>query len=143
MDVNKPFKSSEMFNPSENSLNPVSSIDSENLIFSIGLHGPFLDYGTFANCFCDKCNGCRTSLYTCKGESCKVKCPPHTRKCSKCAGHNYSTRHRINRKYYASRKSPSNSKNPISFEPLINKSSDDIDKDLPEIWNNAWSEQYP
>ncbi|RIB30146.1 hypothetical protein C2G38_2027102 [Gigaspora rosea] len=139
MDVNKPLKSSENFNPSENSMNPVSSVDPENLIFSIGLHGTFLDYGSFANCFCDQCKGCRISLYTCKGESCKVKCPPHTRKCSKCAGGNYSARHRINQKYYASRKSPSNSKNSISFKPLINKSSDVIDKDLPEIWNNAWS----
>ncbi|CAG8583989.1 9399_t:CDS:2 [Dentiscutata erythropus] len=93
-----------------------------------------------------QCSGCRISLYTCKGESCKAKCPPHIRKCSKCAGHNYSARHRINRKYYASQKSRSNSnsENSISFESLINQSSDSVvDKDLPEIWNNAWLEQLP
>ncbi|CAG8470612.1 6820_t:CDS:2 [Dentiscutata erythropus] len=50
----------------------------------------------------------------------------------------------INRKYYASQKSRSNSnyENSISFETLINKSPDSVvDKNLPEIWNNAWSEQ--
>ncbi|CAG8697530.1 hypothetical protein C2G38_2153489 [Gigaspora rosea] len=142
MDVNKPIKSSENFNPSENSQNSFSSVDFDNFIISIGPHGPFLNYGSFANCFCDRCIGCRISLYTCKGDLCKVKCPPHTGKCSECAGHNYSARHRINRKYYDSQKSRLNSENSISFKKsLINKSFDSVvDKDLSEIWNNAWSE---
>ncbi|KAF0556277.1 hypothetical protein F8M41_015654 [Gigaspora margarita] len=144
MGTNKPFKSSENFNPSENSKNSFSSVESDDFIISIGPHGPFLDHCSFANCFCDQCSSCRIPLYACKGENCKIKCPPHTRKCPKCVDPNYSARHRNNRKYYDSRKSRLNSENSIaiSFEPLINKSSD-VDKDLSKIWNNAWSEQIP
>ncbi|CAG8739201.1 1973_t:CDS:2, partial [Dentiscutata erythropus] len=64
--------------PSENSLLLVNCEIPHILSFFIGPHGPFLDYGSYADCYCDECSGCRISLYTCKNE---VKCPPHTRKC--------------------------------------------------------------
>ncbi|CAG8470589.1 6819_t:CDS:1 [Dentiscutata erythropus] len=142
MDISKPLKFSEIFNSFENSRDSVLPSGSEDFIISIGPHGSFLDYGSSAECYCDQCSGCRIPLYTCKGESCRVKCPPHTRKCSECAGHNYSARHITNQKYYDSRKSRINSERSISFEKsLINKSSDSVvDKDLSEIWNNTWSE---
>ncbi|CAG8847359.1 44733_t:CDS:1, partial [Gigaspora margarita] len=152
MGSNEPKKSSEEFNFSENSHDSLS----DDLTLAIGPHGLFFNHGSSANCFCDQCSGRCIPLYTCRGESCKIKCPPHVRKCSKCAGHNYSARHKINRKYYANLKSRINSENSISFgkslinksensisseQSLINKSSDSvIDKDLPEIWNNFWSE---
>ncbi|CAG8570112.1 9580_t:CDS:1 [Cetraspora pellucida] len=134
MDINKSFKSSDIFNP-ENSRNSSSTFYSESPIISVGPYGTFHDYGSFVECFCDQCNGCRVPLYTCKGENCKIKCPPHTRKCSECADHNYLAKHRINRKYYTSRKSRLNSENSISFKgSLINKSTDSInDVNLSEI----------
>ncbi|CAG8555216.1 15364_t:CDS:1 [Dentiscutata heterogama] len=167
MDSNELPESSEKFNNSHDSSLPV---DPEDLILASGPYGPFLDHGSSANCFCDKCDGHHIPLYTCRGENCKIKCPPHTRKCSKCADHNYSIRHRINRKYYANLKSRLNSENFISFRKslidnsensisyekslinnsekfissemsLINKSSDFVvDKGLSEIWNKFWSE---
>ncbi|CAG8574034.1 1023_t:CDS:1 [Ambispora leptoticha] len=137
MDINKPLKFSDKLN-SENSPNSFSVVTSEIPIISVGPYGSFLDYGFFADCFCDQCNGCRVSLYTCKGENCNIKCPPHTRKCSGCGNNNYLARRIINRKYYASRKSRLNSENSISS---VNKSSDSINgMDLLEIWNNACSE---
>ncbi|RIB12548.1 hypothetical protein C2G38_2041733 [Gigaspora rosea] len=138
MKNNKPIKSSGKLSS--------SSVDSEDLIFSEGLHGPFLACDSFANCYCDQCNGRHIKLYTCV--TCKANCPPHIRKCSKCADQYYSSRHKINRKYYESRKSRLNSEDPISSEEsLINKTSNFVVcKDLPAIWNNAWSkylDQHP
>ncbi|CAG8728773.1 11291_t:CDS:2 [Racocetra persica] len=113
MGINKPLKFSNKLN-SENSPNSFSAVTSEIPSFP------------------------RVPLYTCKGENCNIKCPPHTRKCSECGDHNYLARRIINRKYYASQKSRLNSENSISS---INKSFDSInDMDLKEIWNNAWSE---
>ncbi|CAG8545708.1 15069_t:CDS:1 [Cetraspora pellucida] len=125
------------YNP-ENLQNYFSVSNHEIPIISVGPYGAFHDYGSFAKCFCNQCSGRRVPFYTCKSESCKIKCSPHTRKCSKCGDHNYLARCRINRKYYDSRKSRLNSEDSISS---INKSSDPInDMDLLEIWNNAWSE---
>ncbi|CAG8816570.1 16806_t:CDS:1, partial [Cetraspora pellucida] len=137
MGIKRPIKISDKFNP-ENLQNSFSVGNHEIPIISVGPYGAFHDYGSFAECFCNQCSGRRVSLYTCKSEGCKIKCPPHTRKCSECGNHNYLARRRINRKYYDSRKSRLNSENSISS---INKSSDSInDMGLPEIWNNAWSE---
>ncbi|CAG8490977.1 4508_t:CDS:2 [Dentiscutata heterogama] len=93
------MNSSDTSENSQESFLPVNCEPPNILSFSIGLHGPFLDYGSYADCYCDECNGCRISLYTCKNESCMIKCPPHTRKCPGCAGPNYLTRHRTNRRY--------------------------------------------
>ncbi|CAG8729954.1 3384_t:CDS:1, partial [Cetraspora pellucida] len=138
MDIKKPIKFSDKFNP-ENLQNSFSVGNHEIPIISIGPYGAFHDYGSLAKCFCDQCSGSDrlVQLYTCKSENCNIKCPPHTRKCSECGDRNYLARRETNRRYYV-RKSCSNSENSIS---LINKSSDSInDMGLPEIWNNAWSE---
>ncbi|CAG8596393.1 4128_t:CDS:1, partial [Scutellospora calospora] len=112
-------------------------VNSEIPDITKGPHGLFLDYGSFAACFCNECDGSKIELYTCKGD-CEIKCPPHTRKCSKCASNNYLNRHKINRKYYANRKSRLNSI--TSKESLINNS--DSVADIIEIWNNSWSEIF-
>ncbi|CAG8729979.1 17728_t:CDS:1 [Racocetra persica] len=137
MGINKSLKFSDKLN-SENSPDSFSAVTSEIPIISVGPYGIFYDYGSFAKCFCNQCDGRRVPLYTCKSENCNIKCPPHTRKCSECGDHNYLARRIINRKHYASRKSRLISENSVSS---INKSSDSInDMDLKEIWNNACSE---